>query len=126
MNQGAALINDSDGFQCDTKRMFHEFTVTDPVLQGECYPDIPLPGEPPLSVDISLGGPTYVCISLTPPWRGRQYKIAAGFVRLSADAYGKQMRSCTEATEERRTESTEIFFGSRGRNHGKRGIHGMG
>jgi hypothetical protein len=64
------------------RRMFHEFNVTDPVLQTDCYPDIPLHGEPPLSVDISLGGPTYVCISLTPPWHGKQYKIAAGFVRL--------------------------------------------
>ena len=64
------------------RRMFHEFTVTDPVLQAECYPDIPLHGEPMLSVDISLGGPTFVCISLTPPWHGKQYKIAAGFVRL--------------------------------------------
>ena len=64
------------------RRTFHEFTVTDPLLQTECYPDIPLHGEDPLSVDVSLGGPTYVCISLTPPWHGKQYKIAAGFVRL--------------------------------------------
>jgi hypothetical protein len=66
------------------RRMFHEFTVTDPVLQTECYPNIPLHGEPMLSVDIALGGPTYVCISLTPPWHGKQYKIAAGFVRLKS------------------------------------------
>jgi hypothetical protein len=55
---------------------------TDPVLQEQCYPELPERGEPERRVEITLGGPTYICISLTPPWRGKQYKIAAGFVRL--------------------------------------------
>jgi hypothetical protein len=60
----------------------HEFAVTDPVLQERCYPELPERGEPERGVEITLGGPTYACISLTPPWHGKQYKIAAGFVRL--------------------------------------------
>jgi hypothetical protein len=64
------------------RAMSHEFTVTDPALQEQCYPELPERGEPLRSIDIGLGGPTYVCISLTPLFRGKHYKIAAGFVRV--------------------------------------------
>jgi len=68
------------------RRSFHEFTVTDPVLQAEYYPDLPRRGDPVLTVPISLGSPIYMSVSLTPPWHGKQYKIAAGFIRLKSDA----------------------------------------
>jgi hypothetical protein len=60
----------------------HEFAVTDPALQEKCFPDLPERGQPERKIEIGLGGPTYVYISVTPEWRGKHYKIAAGFVRV--------------------------------------------
>lgn len=62
------------------RRTFHEFNVTDPVLLETCFPIMPKRGDPILSVPIPSNGPVYVCISLTPVFRGKHYKIAAGFV----------------------------------------------
>lgn len=64
------------------RRISHEFTVTDPELPELCPPNLPDSGEPMREIDITLGGPTFVCISLTPVFRGKHYKIAAGFVRV--------------------------------------------
>lgn len=61
--------------------LFHDFTATDPAIQELYYPRLPARGEPMLKIDIANGRLVYVCVSLTPPWHGRHYKIAAGFIQ---------------------------------------------
>jgi hypothetical protein len=63
---------------------FHEFDITDPQLQTRYYPKLPAKHES--SLDIPLRDPqrTAVCVSLTPVWQGRHYKLAAAFIEPPA------------------------------------------
>jgi hypothetical protein len=59
---------------------FHEFDITDPQLQVRYYPKLPAKNDPSLTIPLRAPKKTAVCVSLTPLWQGRHYKLAAAFV----------------------------------------------
>ena len=59
---------------------WHEFDITDPRLQARYYPKLPASNEPSLTIRLRSPQRTVVCVSLTPVWKGRHYKIAAAFL----------------------------------------------
>jgi hypothetical protein len=59
---------------------FYEFDITDPELQMHYYPELPAKSDPSLTIALRAPNKTAVCVSLTPAWQGRHYKLAAGFV----------------------------------------------
>jgi len=65
---------------------FHEFDITDPELQKRYYPKLPATHEPSLSIVMRAPQQTAVCVSLTPVWQGRHYKIAAAFIEPPQEA----------------------------------------
>ena len=62
------------------RRTLHEFDITDPDLQMRYYPKVPSVDEPSLNIALRDAKRTAVCVSLTPVWQGRHYKIAAAFI----------------------------------------------
>jgi hypothetical protein len=87
------LATDAQGHQFDRHRRrvtlryrgaFHEFDITDPQLQTCYYPKPPGRSDPALNVPLRDAAHTAVCVSLTPVWQGRHYKIAAAFVEPPA------------------------------------------
>jgi hypothetical protein len=59
---------------------WHEFDITDPQLQARYYPKLPGKNDPDLAIQVRSPQRTVVCVSLTPVWKGRHYKIAAAFL----------------------------------------------
>jgi hypothetical protein len=60
--------------------MFHELDITDPQLQTHYYPRLPAKNDPSLTIALRNPNKTAVCVSLTPVWQGRHFKLAAAFI----------------------------------------------
>jgi hypothetical protein len=60
--------------------LFHELDITDPQLQDRYYPKLPAKHKASLTIALRDPRHTAVCVSLTPVWQGRHYKLAAAFI----------------------------------------------
>jgi hypothetical protein len=58
----------------------HSLDIDDVAFADKYYPKHPAPHDPPISVKLKNPKETLVCVSLTPEYRGKHYKIAAAFL----------------------------------------------
>ncbi len=55
----------------------HEFAITDPLFEDHYFGGRRVFSERPLELDLPQTGRLFLCLSLTPPFHGAHYKIAA-------------------------------------------------
>jgi hypothetical protein len=60
--------------------LVHEFDITDPAFADRYYPIFPAVGTDRRKITLSAPSETLVCVSLTPEYKGHQYKLVAAFV----------------------------------------------
>ena len=60
-------------------KQLHECDINDPVFAQKYYPHFPTVNQPELEIDLMKPKETIICVSLTGPFRGHHYKIAAAF-----------------------------------------------
>ncbi|MBM3861628.1 MAG: hypothetical protein FJ395_18550 [Verrucomicrobia bacterium] len=60
--------------------LVHEFDITDPSFADRYYPNFPAVGTGRRKIALRAPSETLVCVSVTPEYKGHQYKLVAAFI----------------------------------------------
>jgi len=60
--------------------LVHEFDITDPSFADRYYPNFPTVGTSRRKIALRAPAETLVCVSVTPEYKGHQYKLVASFI----------------------------------------------